>query len=614
MSCSQSLAFVFVCQAGPLENKALLLAASLKRHVRCEYELIAGVPTPAEIWQTPDRGKMALLERLGVRIVPIVNGIDCSYGIGNKVSCLRVASDADRLVFVDTDMLLVGDVGHDRLFELPFSAKPADLARTFGNWHWRRAYAAAGLKPPVGCVATSVYGQLLPPYFNAGFIAVDPRTGIGDVWLDCCRRIDRKRGVRLKRPHLDQIALPVAVEKLRLKYECLGQRYNFPVHLKPLDPTSPPLFVHYHTAHVLRREPLLVEEVLSLCDELPRLADILKQDPEFAPLFDSRPKRLGVANPALRDTRACRPGTGASGAAELIITGIPRSGTSYLCNLLHRFDNCVVLNEPDQISRPLRNEPVPHGVGTFYRDVRRDILEGKPIRNKLHNGKVTDETLLCNELTEYTPTVAGADFVLGVKSPLGFLFRLQDLQRAMPHARIVACVRNPFDTIASWKTSFSHLKTVELTRFQAGGLRESFIAPRHWSLLREVARIRCEAWRRAAWWRLMAELILDAVPHVTLIRYQEMTADPAEAVREALEGLQPGKLREPIEPSRARIEKRSALDEDDLQAIHALCGEHAAALGVANLDKSGNRSANADVPTNAIQHADPRRELVGFTC
>ena len=32
MDCPLSHAFVFICQAGALENKALLLAASLKRH------------------------------------------------------------------------------------------------------------------------------------------------------------------------------------------------------------------------------------------------------------------------------------------------------------------------------------------------------------------------------------------------------------------------------------------------------------------------------------------------------------------------------------------------------------------------------------------------------
>src|SRR4051794_34390253 len=98
----RSYAFVFVCQAGPLENKALLLAASLKRHLRVEHELIAAVPQPAERWGTLSEDTTELLRSLGVRVEPISNEIDPDYPIGNKVSCMRLAVRTDRLVFLDS--------------------------------------------------------------------------------------------------------------------------------------------------------------------------------------------------------------------------------------------------------------------------------------------------------------------------------------------------------------------------------------------------------------------------------------------------------------------------------------------------------------------------------
>ena len=145
------------------------------------------------------------------------------------------------------------------------------------------------LRPPDQRVASTVYGRLVHPYFNAGLIAVDPKSGLGDVWLEACRRIDAKWGIRLKRPHLDQIALPVAVHKLGLAYACLDEEYNFPAHLKPIDHERPPVFAHYHSPHVLRREPLLAELARELCDEHPVLADRLRADPEYAPL-PTRPR------------------------------------------------------------------------------------------------------------------------------------------------------------------------------------------------------------------------------------------------------------------------------------------------------------------------------------
>ena len=38
--------FVFVCQQGDLELKARLLAASLRHFLRCDFELVAALPTP----------------------------------------------------------------------------------------------------------------------------------------------------------------------------------------------------------------------------------------------------------------------------------------------------------------------------------------------------------------------------------------------------------------------------------------------------------------------------------------------------------------------------------------------------------------------------------------
>ena len=44
-SSAPEICFVFVCQQGELELKALLLALSLKRHLRFHAELVAAVPS-----------------------------------------------------------------------------------------------------------------------------------------------------------------------------------------------------------------------------------------------------------------------------------------------------------------------------------------------------------------------------------------------------------------------------------------------------------------------------------------------------------------------------------------------------------------------------------------
>src|SRR5436190_20410965 len=180
---------------------------------------------------------------------------------------------------------------------------------------------------------------------------------------------------------------------------------------------------------------------------------------------------------------------------ELIITGISRSGTSYLCSLLHRFDDCVAVNEPLEAIRLLRLEAKPVGLRTFYRDLRRDILAGRPIVNKLLDGEVVEDTAVSQRRRRYQPQVASADFVLAIKNTREFLSRLDAIREVMPSARVAACVRNPFDTIASWKGSFHHLRDADVQQFLGGS--GAWLSERHRATLVAIGRLAEHSRRRA---------------------------------------------------------------------------------------------------------------------
>ena len=201
MARSRSYAFVFVCQGGSLEIKALLAAASLRHNMRGAFEMVAAVPTPPKQWGGSTRDTFDLLAQFGARVVEIRNAIGPDYPIGNKLSCLTIPIDADRLIFLDSDMVLVREFGGESHFALPFSAKPADLPNAINPRQWKRAYRAAGLEAPAGCVATTVNGPDRPTLFSMPALSpLIPRSGLGATWLDCSQRIDAKWGVALKRP------------------------------------------------------------------------------------------------------------------------------------------------------------------------------------------------------------------------------------------------------------------------------------------------------------------------------------------------------------------------------------------------------------------------------
>lgn len=271
--------------------------------------------------------------------------------------------------------------------------------------------------------------------------------------------------------------------------------------------------------------------------------------------------------------------------ANLIITGISRSGTSYLCNLLHRFSNCVIINEPAEVFQPLMQEAVPWSIARIYEQFRSDIWNGRPIQNKLRATDLVEDTMVLNQRSVYTPQVLHLDFVFGTKHTQPYLTRLTALRRVLPEARIVVCIRDPFDTIASWKTSFPHLREAKAERMRVGNLNDPTLTGRQVAALRLIVNTKELAQRRAMWWNYMAESILEQGRTIILVRYSALIANPERVLNRILEGLPAGSLVEPIPASIVRS-KRSELDAGDEQAIRAICSQTAAELGLAEPERS----------------------------
>src|SRR5262249_27349002 len=149
-------------------------AASLKRQLRCSYELVAAIPEPQERWGRPAAATLAFLSSLGTRLVPITNGFDSDYPTGNKVACLGIATDAQVRVFLDSDILALQPVssvfapGPGEVQPL-FGAVPADMD-TFGasDAIWSLIYGEQNLALPAERMRATVSGQTMLPYFNAG--------------------------------------------------------------------------------------------------------------------------------------------------------------------------------------------------------------------------------------------------------------------------------------------------------------------------------------------------------------------------------------------------------------------------------------------------------------
>lgn len=254
---------------------------------------------------------------------------------------------------------------------------------------------------------------------------------------------------------------------------------------------------------------------------------------------------------------------------NLLITGIPRSGTSYLCAILNKVKNAVVINEPLEVIQIMRNSSsIP--LSQYYAVVRERILKNEPISNKIVNGKFIEDTNLVDTRSLYIPEVDTDDFMLGTKNTLIYLNTLDRLEKEFPDATIIVCVRHPYDTIASWaNVTFPHLKNADpmflLNYVDEKSKRE----------INSILQLKDLADRYAMWWDYLARIIAKRAAQVTVVRYEDMVANPKATIDAIFEKIPfPVIMRQALEASTPRSH-RAKLGPHIIAKINKFCGKTA---------------------------------------
>jgi len=258
---------------------------------------------------------------------------------------------------------------------------------------------------------------------------------------------------------------------------------------------------------------------------------------------------------------------------NLVITGIPRSGTSYVCALLNDVENTVIVNEPPEALSLLHNRSV-HPLTEYYDATRSDILNRVPIQNKIVGGKFIEDTNANDTRNYYTPEVNDAAFIFGSKNTLVYLVCIKKIIRQFQDVGILACIRHPYDTIASWKkVSFPHLRNATPLF-----LRDYVDSNEGKSIARICTTSELEA-RYALLWNYLAMRIIDSIDHVTLFKYEEFVRNPARNLSRLYDSLGVGEQKIPeITPSKAR-KHRDVLSAAEMNYIQQYCRNSADYFG-----------------------------------
>jgi hypothetical protein len=580
---SDKLCIVFVCQAGELELKGLLLAASLRENANfAAADMVAAIPDP-EIWGHLSESAERLIRTLNLRKEIIESPFGKEYPIGNKLVAIGVKTQAPVTVFIDSDILCLHAIQDEDLVTQNLRAKPADLNTYQGSLaQWERAYAFIDQDLPSERVLSTVSQELMLPYFNAGLVAVRDGHSFSKCWLDIAKQIDACEHIEHKRPWLDQVALPVAAKALGYEYEVLSETFNYPAHLKALNPNKLPALCHYHSPSVVIEEPALCRLVASLCAQYPDLKALLER---HEPWRDVLVRGAKVESP----TRATSPVSKLlswlthneseefsfdTNQDDFLITGLPRSGTSLLCNLLHKAPNLVVVNEPQEVFDTLKADSQALGLGLLYRKLRSNIELGKGIYNKVNeDGDVIEDTRFNDTRRHYQPKVLDTRFKLATKNPLAYLSRLRVLCDAYPDMPKVVMIRHPLDVIYSWKASFEHLKSIDLAVIPFAGEHDPMLDGVQHRLLNSVRKQTYLPVRRALYFNYLAEMIARDKERICVIRYEDLLANSTKVMNTVATyvGMMPmqGQVLESIRPSSSQ----KIFDIEDVKAVEMLCGD-----------------------------------------
>ena len=164
---------------------------------------------------------------------------------------------------------------------------------------------------------------------------------------------------------------------------------------------------------------------------------------------------------------------------DIILTGVPRSGTTLACLLLSKLPGFVALNEPMRTAAFRSNQEALAGVPTFFAATRTSILQRGVATARAVNGKMTDnhfaqvkgkrtKMVVKQEIRIDKPL--SPSFRLALKHNALFTILQEELVGRYP---VFAFVRNPLAVLASWNsldipTSRGEIRALDLLLPETG--------------------------------------------------------------------------------------------------------------------------------------------------
>jgi rhamnosyltransferase len=246
---------------------------------------------------------------------------------------------------------------------------------------------------------------------------------------------------------------------------------------------------------------------------------------------------------------------------DIILTGLPRSGTTLTCHLLNKLPDVVALHEPMRVSAfggfTDKGALIRH-IEEYFRDTRRDILERGIVVTKHVGGRVPDNTVPehrgenglrkpVGELGEIALNKSlSPNFSLGIKHPAAFSALLGDL---VGHFPCYALVRNPLSVLSSWNS-------IDMSHGRGHSPAAEMLDPALARALAETPDVFDRQLHLLSWFY---ERYLRFIPMESVLRYESIVATGGRALAAVVPAAE--SLAEPLKS------KNKAYDRDLLRRL-----------------------------------------------
>ena len=262
---SPRLTVFFIVEPPRYELMGCYLAGSLREQFGDTVDLVGYCPDTKI--DTVSKDVREVLRRMGCEVRPFkVEGcFNPDYPHGNKILATMEPRDTEFSAFFDSVVLcLRPNRVENIIMDGHVSLTPAASMVWGTGKTWDLIYATCGMTIPderVKLMRQTGKRERIP-YFSSGLFSFPEKHRNADgksfpqVWMDIAQCIDANEEIPGRRPYLDQISLPLAIQKANLKWNILPEEQHFilggSLRGEPLPEGREIFTVHYRKWEILQ--------------------------------------------------------------------------------------------------------------------------------------------------------------------------------------------------------------------------------------------------------------------------------------------------------------------------------------------------------------------------